>query len=347
MECMFHQLDPKNCLIQQRCEGIYQIMLEFGTSFQFAKDFSRYSWRRSLLSKFEDKKDDPVHTFSGLLNKALAKIFFPIFKIWNRDIFRIETLIRREEEVVRVIEQTHDFLDPMEYFEAVGKGYGIFFKYAAHFAQCSSKKIQNFEQLGQDIGCFVALRDSYIDLNRDRKNHAFNPFLEWESPDIRHYYITHKRDLTRNILQTKTMLERSNGSKNPNILPETTKSLTSVKNYLQKVNSCSHHCKTALNTANDAIQKIPLWIRVLSAVLCFLPNLFPLGAAQISTLIPLANECCCCYWVEPLNCQCGCCRNPCEGCCDQCCSNCCQNCQCNCGNCGDNCCDGCQCDCNC
>ncbi|MCP4761127.1 MAG: hypothetical protein GY870_05045 [archaeon] len=90
MECAFKDLENRNCFSRQRCEGIYQLVLEIGGKKEFAKKYSKYVLRRTLLNKIIDKKFDPNHGIEGFFTKLLIKLVEPISRIVCEDIFGIE-----------------------------------------------------------------------------------------------------------------------------------------------------------------------------------------------------------------------------------------------------------------
>lgn len=341
---MFYQLDHKNCFIKQRCDGIYQIMKEFGQDPHYAQEFARYTWRRSLLNKLADKRTDPARTFGALLNKALSNLLYPLFKVWNHDVFWIDTQIQIYEDQIREMEKEQNPKDPMVYFETVGKGYGVFFKYAAFYAKTPKVMISTFHQLGFHLGTLIALRDSYMDLARDRLNGAYNPFLSWEPSKIRAYYISHKKRLTQEITALREILDiQARIQPIATELPSSS-ALDSIQQYLTKINTCSHACQRSVAKVNHAVHKIPPWARILSSVLCLLPHFTSFGVAATPTLAinQASSDCCCCYWLEALNCECTCCDNACQNCCD----NACEGCDCNTCECSGCNCNGCDCNCN-
>jgi len=201
MECAFKGINSLKCVVHLRCQGIYEIIEELGGDPQFAREYSKYVWRRSLVNKLHDVKHDPVISVSGLLRQKMAAFLLPVIRFLCPDQYGIESKIHRIEKKVRSMEQSDASFTTMEYFTTIGKAYGVIFKYCAVGARAKRKITEMMEKLGEKVGTLIALRDSYLDLRRDLITGSYNPFRRWENHAVKTFYAKNVRFLSTEIKQ--------------------------------------------------------------------------------------------------------------------------------------------------
>jgi len=340
MECCFLGINKQKCIYQLRCEGIYQLILELGGDKDFATNYSRYTWLRSFLNKISDKSKDPARGLIGNTIKTLSKIITPILRFFIKDVYGIDNLISKIEADVENFEKLEFIVDPMDYFNKVGEGYAVIFRYAALGAHTEIKTIKRMEKLGQTLGTLISFRDSVQDLKRDRNTGSFNPFKTWNDENVLLYYQNNSKKLIENInnlieniplkVNIKREPEISNNS-NFNIYSRP-QALGSLAKYASIATTPFLGCRTKHKTQ-------PLQITCDDA--CLESQGFQ--TVVVFSLIILFICCCC------ISCICGSSRrrsgggSDCSGC------DCGSRSDCDCGDCGD--CGGCAdcggCDCSC
>jgi len=199
MECLFLGVKTLNCSLYQRCEGIYQIMINLKASKKEANDFSKYVWRRYFYNKLKDLNHDSTTGFKEIAIKTLAKIITSISKPIFRDPYGIEAQITNIEKQLFFWENANEFIEPMTYFRRSGEGYGLVFEKAAIISNCNLKIAEEMCLLGQNLGTLITMRDSIQDLELDKKTGNFNPFLTWNNSEMIMYYHNYRRDLIKEI----------------------------------------------------------------------------------------------------------------------------------------------------
>ena len=130
-----------------------------------------------MYNKLVDRTQDPTSGVIGYAIKNIAKIIKLIAKPFIRDIYGIESEIVLIEEKLATWENTNSKVKPLDYFRISGDGYGLILRKAALLCQKNSHICTQMEELGQNIGKIIALRDSIQDLERDRKTGSYNPFF--------------------------------------------------------------------------------------------------------------------------------------------------------------------------
>ena len=347
MECSFLGLNKLKCIYQLKCEGISQLILDLGGDTNFATNFSRYTWFRSFLNKISDKSKDPVLGLIGNTIKILSKIFTPILRFFIKDVYGIDKLISKIESDVENLENSEFILDPLEYFNKVGEGYAIIFRYAAVGAHTDIKTMKRMENLGQTLGALISFRDSVQDLKRDRITGSFNPFKTWKDENVLLYYQDNSKKLIENInnlienISLKVNIKNEAIVSNHSYILSQSQALGSLTKYASIATTPFLGCKTKLNAqslpinCDDACPGAPgqgTVIISLIVVLTICCCLISCCCAQTSRRSPSASTC--------RGCDCG-------GC--DCGASDCSDCGCgDCGDCGD--CGGCDaggCDCSC
>lgn len=299
MECCFKGICKEKCSLTQSCDGIRQLIVDLGGNRQFAERYSRYVWFRSLLNKVEDFIRDPTNfKLFGITSKIVAKILLPILKLICRDSFGIEQQLSQIEKQVDLMEQSGFYKEPIEYFNLVGEGYGLIFKYAAVGARTERRTRERIYQLGYYTGTLVSLKDAIIDLSKDKKTGSFNPFIGWKTSKIHSYY---KYNADYLISQIHNLTKEKNGAiLEPNDALFIGEKKNSLR-YLAKYASISYlpfasceQSSNAHNTVNMAqnmasIQQycIPEWCNLGSYECC-------MALTVISVCIGIGIKCCEC-----------------------------------------------------
>ncbi|MHA1560956.1 MAG: DUF5685 family protein [Promethearchaeota archaeon] len=201
MECAFKGINSMKCVLHLRCQGIYKIIEELGGDPQFAHEYSKYVWRRSLINKLHDVKQDPVIGVVGLFRQKMVAMLLPVIRFLCPDQYGIESKIHRIEKKVRSMEQSNTSFTAMDYFTTIGKAYGVIFKYCAVGARAKKKISERMDKLGEKVGALIALRDSYLDLKRDLITGSYNPFSHWNNHTVKTFYAHNARLLSTEIKQ--------------------------------------------------------------------------------------------------------------------------------------------------
>ncbi len=254
MECCFHGINKQKCIYQLRCEGIYQLILELGGEKDFATKYSRYAWLRSFLNKISDKSKDPASGLIGNTIKILSKLFSPILRFFIKDVYGIDDLISKIESDVENLENLEFIFDPLDYFNKVGEGYAIIFRYAAIGAHTEIKTIRRMEKLGQTIGTLISFRDSVQDLKRDRNTGSFNPFKTWKDENVLLYYQNNSKKLIENInklienIHLKVKIKQDPTISNNNYLYSPPQALGSLAKYASIASTPFIGCRTKYKT---------------------------------------------------------------------------------------------------
>lgn len=200
MECFFKTVNKKNCISFQRCEGIYKLALNLGGNEKFAQNYSKYILRLTILHKLRDKsRDTNSKNIFSFIKKKILKVFYNLFSKIFYDTYKLENLLSQIESQIELLEEKKEISNPMVYFNKVGEGYGLIFKYAAVGARAKKIVEKKLEDLGKLIGALVALRDSIIDLEKDIKKGNFNPFKRWEKDEILLFYRTNVKQIKYKI----------------------------------------------------------------------------------------------------------------------------------------------------
>ncbi|MHA1435890.1 MAG: hypothetical protein ACTSO7_18785, partial [Candidatus Heimdallarchaeota archaeon] len=189
-----------NCTLHQRCEGIYQIMLNLGAGKKDANSFSKYVWRRSFVNKFKDTINDSSSSFGGNIIKAIAKLAVTISKPLVKDVYDLENNLSKIENQIFSWEKKNESIKPKTYFTKSGEGYGLMFKKAALLSNCSDQIVSEMNVLGQNLGILVTMRDSIQDKEMDKKYDNYNPFLSWSKNDIISYYQNYRKKIAKDII---------------------------------------------------------------------------------------------------------------------------------------------------
>ncbi|MHA1211737.1 MAG: DUF5685 family protein [Candidatus Heimdallarchaeota archaeon] len=188
MECLFLGVKTINCSLYQRCEGIYQIMLNLGAKKQEANIYSKYIWRRNFYNKLNDVVNDSASGLKGITSKILAKILIPVSKPLIRDSYGIEKKLSAIEKQLLLCEKSSNSIEPITYFSKSGEGYALAFQGAALLSKSDPEINLKMNLLGQYLGTLITMRDSIQDLERDRVSGSYNPFIGWDKKQILSYY---------------------------------------------------------------------------------------------------------------------------------------------------------------
>jgi len=196
MECPFNGLKEKKCF--GKCDGIYQMTKNLGASDDFALNYSKYAWKRQMKNKVSDASDDPETSLKGYFKKAISRIANPLANIITGDTYGLEYQISSIERKVNTMESS-GVVDPMAYFKKVGEGYGVILKYAGVGSHAPIEMVKKLEGLGNYLGTLISLRDSIIDLRKDKLSGAFNPFKSFNKPEIIEFYKENAKELCNKI----------------------------------------------------------------------------------------------------------------------------------------------------
>lgn len=185
MECFFKGINKRNCVSHLRCEGVYKLAKRLGRSEKFARDYSRYILKLTVLHKLRDKyRDFDSKGLFSFIKKKLLKIFYYLCASIFKDNYQLEKPLNHIEFEIERMEKQNKIANPMAYYEKVGEAYGLIFKNALFGTKKIGISKKELESLGNSLGTVVALRDSVIDLEDDIKKNNFNPFKEWEKEAI-------------------------------------------------------------------------------------------------------------------------------------------------------------------
>ncbi|MBD3194055.1 MAG: hypothetical protein GF317_03305 [Candidatus Lokiarchaeota archaeon] len=189
MDCFFKNINRVRCNSFLRCEGIYKVCKEMGTSEEFANSYSKYILKLSVLHKLRDKQRD--YQIKGIFSRFkhfLLKSIYILYRRSFRDTYHLERYLDKTESSIEKLEKEPDLSDPMIYFKKSGEAYGLIFKYASLNAKNQSNETSDYRKFGNLIGTLVSLNDSIKDLKKDRKNGQFNPFKYWKRKEINLFY---------------------------------------------------------------------------------------------------------------------------------------------------------------
>ena len=185
MECFFKGINKRNCISLLRCEGVYKLAKQLGRSEKFAREYSRYILKLTVLHKLRDKyRDFESKGLISYLKKKIVKALYYICASVFKDTYRLEKPLNHIEFEVEMMERESSNFNLMTYYEKVGEAYGLIFKNTLFGAKTSVSTKKEIEALGNSFGTVVALRDSVIDLEDDIKKNNFNPFKKWEKENI-------------------------------------------------------------------------------------------------------------------------------------------------------------------
>jgi len=185
MECFFRGINKRNCISLLRCEGVYKLAKKLGRSEKFAREYSRYILKLTVLHKLRDKyRDSKSKGFVSYFKKTIVKVLYYLCASVFKDTYRLEKPLNRIEFEIEMMEKENSNSNLMAYYEKVGEAYGLIFKNALFGTKTSVSTKKELDSLGNSLGTVVALRDSVIDLEDDIKKNNFNPFKEWEKEDI-------------------------------------------------------------------------------------------------------------------------------------------------------------------
>ena len=184
MECIFKGINKRNCISLIRCEGVYKLAKKLGRSEKFAREYSRYILKLTVLHKLRDKyRDFKSKGLTSYFKKKIVKVLYYLCANVFKDTYQLEKPLNYIEFEIEMMEKAKSNFNPMVYYEKVGEAYGLIFKNALFGTNTNSTK-KELESLGKSLGTVVALRDSVIDLEEDIKKNNFNPFKEWKKEDI-------------------------------------------------------------------------------------------------------------------------------------------------------------------
>ena len=210
MECLFIGVKKLNCSLHQRCEGIYQIMLNLGANRKESNNFSKYVWRRYFYNKLNDITHDPTNSAVDKIIKQTAKILSSISKPFIRDSYGLEDKIAKIESQLIQFEKSSFLEDPYSYFSHCGDAYGLVFRKASVLSQSKSLSSNAMYILGQRLGLLIAMRDSIQDLKLDKHKGSFNPFRDWNKSDVIDYYNKRRKvavEDINNLIQFKLSIK--------------------------------------------------------------------------------------------------------------------------------------------
>ena len=309
MECLFIGVKKLNCSIHQRCEGIYQLMLELGANKKESNNYSKYVWRRYFYNKLNDITHDPiVSAFDKILNQT-AKTLSYLSRPFIRDSFGLELKIASIESQLLKLEKSFPKSDLYAYFSNCGEAYGLVFRKASEISQSKSHICDAMYILGQRIGMLIAIRDSIQDLELDKQKGSYNPFRDWNKTDVIDYY---------NKIRSKAVVDINNLMQNK----------FNFKDSKKTVNTTSVFKGISLFANASSSPYVVCKKRIQTLLSNYEHGKFPTISYLAETDEPVEDTCrvnCCAGTCDEL---CHIPNNPCRSCCE--CCDCCADCGSNC-----------------
>ncbi|TFF90140.1 MAG: hypothetical protein EU548_04525 [Promethearchaeota archaeon] len=231
MECIFKRVNSKNCLFFFRCQGIYETILKLGGKEELAHKFSQYILGISFLHKLRDElRDTKKRSILSRLKRFVIKISYTSLGKIFKDIYKLNHSLEFLENMIEVLEESEEVADPMIYFNQVGRAYGIIFKCIGINLRLNNNQIKDIQKIGDLIGTLVAMRDSIIDLQKDRISGNFNPFKSWKFSKMKKFYNNYINNMKNAITQFQSPKNHCSVNKTKNSRSEAI--INNLSNYI-------------------------------------------------------------------------------------------------------------------